>query len=329
VSPLSPYSTTSPFSFPKSPASDVRSVWSQSTSAPATRRPELTETISFEEDFTHRKTIDLLKAGQGNNSKRRPELVATCVSGSGEIHAIVAEKEFWVFKFTGSQHTSLKRRCTGKLEAGGLFKYGLDGDHSNVQRSIVSGQCQSFGCAAISDRILAIGSSASGTACMMLFSIGDEEQSPGKFIFKVEHTDCVVRKLFFNPEGTEIGVLFAIPALKKEILQVFPVVRFWATTPNPRPSIPDPSNVPPSCSLQLDMSHCEETEVFSYTTRDARFSANGRHIATCSKHEKGSALVHLVTKDGDNVWQSRGSHRLVIDLDVRDEERLGFTGVSL
>jgi hypothetical protein len=217
----------------------------------------------------------------------------------------------------------------GKLQANGSFKYGSDGYQSVIQRSIVETNFKGFVCAAVSETILAVGSSASGSGCLLFFAVGGEEQYRGKFFLKVERLNCVVRRVFFNTDGTELAALFAFGSEKKEVLEVFTVARSFVASSGPRPAISPQANVSPDCSLPLDMAYIEDTVVYSYTTRDGRFSFDGRKIVLCTKHERGSVLVFILAKDDQNIWRINGRQCLHIDLDDRDEDRLGFTGVSL
>jgi Tol biopolymer transport system component len=71
-------------------------------------------------------------------------------------------------------------------------------------------------------------------------------------------------------------------------------------------------------------------QVFQYNSRDLTFSSDGRKVAICTDHKHGSALVFILAKDEQNIWESWGSYQLVTrKLDNWDDNCFGFTGLSL
>jgi hypothetical protein len=92
----------------------------------------------------------------------------------------------------------------------------------------------------------------------------------------------------------------------------------------------EPELEPPHQLLLLNMTYQIADQVYSYTTRDAAFSHDGSRIVTCTNHVYGSALIFILSKDHNNSWQILGRHCLVNrELDMMDDDCLGYTGVSL
>jgi hypothetical protein len=137
--------------------------------------------------------------------------------------AILEANEFWVYKSSECKPGSAQPRYVGKLERDGAFKSGLTG-HPRSQGHVLNGQRRaSFGCAAISDNLLALGTSGSGS--LLFCSIGYGERWPGKCIMKVERNDRVVQRLVFNLESTKLAVLSSIPAAKKEVFEIYSIAK--------------------------------------------------------------------------------------------------------
>lgn len=288
--------------------------------------------------------FDLVQEGEpkGVKGPKRPDLIATCASASAETFAIVWRDKFCVYKLSnqpsssqrsGTQPLTIKRPCVGKLEDSGYFKYGLDLVQTTSQKFQVTPNAElGFGWTAISDKLLVIG--VSDSDYWMLFSIGGEELAgPGQCVFKTKYTqrdtvDSVVRRISFNMDATELAVLLAVPSDNSEYLQVFSIAKFPIT--GGASAVIRDAYVQPDCDLRLDMKYKEASgNIYPYTTRALKFSANGRKIVICTKHISGSALVFVIEKDDENIWRTLGFHRLDIELNHMDDERLGFTSVSL
>jgi hypothetical protein len=259
----------------------------------------------------------------GERHRNKP-LVATCVSRSGEMLAVVEANEFWVYKSSECKPGSTKPRYVGKLDRDGRFKCGLEG-RARGQGSVLNGQGKaSFGCAAMSDNLLVLGISGSGS--LLFCSIGDDERWPGKCISKLERNDRVVRKLVFNLESTELAVLSSIPAAKNETFEIFSIAKRV-------PARVDADDLQINCHIMLEMAHSVKNnveQVFQYASRDLTFSSDGQKVAICTNHKYGSTLVFILAKDAHNIWQNWGSRQIVISkLDNWDDSCLGFTGLSL
>ena len=267
------------------------------------------------DDFTLQGTGNLLPDKETQNN-RRLNIIATCASPSGDTLGIVCEQSFWVHRLS----TSLRSKCMGKIDGQAqLFKYGLDDAQHTIQRGIITeSNRRGFGCAALSDNLLAVGASHSG--CFMLFSVADEEQ--GRCIFKGETKDCIVSKIMFNPDATELVVLSALSSQKLEIFQFYSVQKFLDQARGP-------SRQQSKCEVHLNMKYTIGENIYLYETMDARFSSDGRKIVICTKHKEGSVMVFILEKDNVGTWVVLWPYRIDIDLDNRDDDRLGFTGVSL
>jgi hypothetical protein len=268
------------------------------------------------DDFTLQGTVNLLPDKDTQNN-RRLNVVSTCASPSGDTLGVVCEQSFWVYK---SSTSSLKLKCMAKIDSRThLFKYGLDDAQHTIQRDIINeSNKRGFGCAALSDNLLAVG--ASHSDCFMLFSVADEEQ--GRCIFKSDPKDSIVHKIMFNPDTTEFVVLSALSSQRLEIFQFFSAAKFCNESSGP-------SRRQSNYKVHLNMKYTIGNNIYSYETMDASFSSDGRKIVICTKHNEGSIMVFILEKDDADMWVVRGPRRIDTDLDNRDDDRLGFTGVSL
>ena len=285
------------------------------TSSVHSRQRDTSEGGVFDE-FTFHGMANLLTDKEAQNN-RRLNVVSTCASHSGDTLGVVCEQSFWVYK---SSTNSLRLKCMGKIDGRTqLFKYGLDDAQHTIQRDIITeSNKRGFGCAALSDNLLAVG--ASHSDCFMLFSVADEEQ--GRCIFKSDPKDCIVHKIMFNPDATELVVLSALSSQRLEILQFYSVAKFCDESAGP-------SRRQSKCKVHLNMKYTIENNIYSYETMDACFSSDGLKIVICTKHKEGSVMVFILEKDDGGMWAVRGPRRIDTGLDNRDDDRLGFTGVSL
>lgn len=251
------------------------------------------------------------------DNKRAP-LVATCASSSGEIIALLGEKECWVYKLTSYGESFLEAKLVIKLTDGGIFiSYRQSAQQSDYRQAmnVRNKKILRFRCAAISDTLLAI---ASNSGWLQLFSLED-----GSNVFNLEQTNLIATKLFFNTEGSELVMVSAL-CKYKDICQVYSV-----SQPSPADASENPL-LEHNCSIQLDMTYTQVSFVCRFATRDAKFSIDGSKIVACTGHNYGCALVFILSKNNQNIWQFSGRHLLeVAGLDVWDEGCLGFTGVAL
>jgi hypothetical protein len=286
------------------------------------RRSETTAPItSFA--FTNRRVITLVRPDQLARGNKTP-LIATCISGSGETVGLVAENVFWIYRLSSGHLDTVRARFEGRFEKDGRFKSGLAyrplRDHGHIMSRHRKVQ---FACAAITDDLLVIGGADYG---YLLFSIGEDDAVPCRCIFKHECAQNKVRKIFFNTESTELVVLFSCPGSKTEVCHIYSTMQFEnAPREGPVPVVEASDQ-----TLCLDMTYQIAGQVYTYSTRDAKFSFDGSKIVTCTDHIYGSALVFILTKTFQNRWQISGRHLLVNQkLDINDEDCLGYTSVSL
>lgn len=260
------------------------------------------------DDFFSQGTFNLLP--DRNTQSKRLNVVSTCSSPTGDTLGVVCEQSFWVYKLSS---TNPRLKCMGKIDGQTqLYNYGLDDAQHTGQRNIVTeSNKRGFGCAALSDNLLAIGALHSN--CFMLFSVTDEDQ--GRCVFKKDTKDYIVSKIMFNPEATELVVLSALLSQKLEMFQFYSAV--------------GPLSQQSNSEVNLSMKYTMGDNIFSYETIDACFSSNGRKIVTLTKHHEGSVIVFILEKEDGGGWAVLGPSRIETDLDIRDDDRLCFTGVSL
>lgn len=182
-----------------------------------------------------------------------------------------------------------------------------------------------FLCAAISDNILAIGASEGS---LLIFSIGEGEQSLGKCIFKREQPGHHIDKVLFNPDNTELVVFYRVRGSREEHCQFYSMALYPLIAPARRPSeIPVLSA---KSEVILDLNYSVEGGVYPYTMRHATFSTDGRRLVGCTNHNQGSALIFIIIKNEDDEWILLGRDQIAVDgLDNWDVGCLGFTGISL
>lgn len=260
--------------------------------------------------------------------------IHTCISASAETFASVTPKEFFVYTFSSIQ-SSHKPSCVGKLESDGTVQVGVD--NFQLEESWCIGYDKngwSFGCAAISDSIIAIALSAKG--CVLLLPLKAGKHSHGTHISKIMQPDGVVQKVMFSTEGQELAVLSSFSATNKETWHFYSVERL-ATGFARRHRATDMRMSERSMTdgeVSLNMIYPVETNVGSngylYHTRDAKFSADGTKLVTCTGQVYGSELVSLLGKDAQGKWTLLGRCQFLAQkLHPYDLGCLGFTGVSL
>jgi len=281
-------------------------------------------------EFTEHKVLALDRIGDDGRNRRRADLIATCVSASGEFVALVGKDDFWVYKVTNPQSDLLKPKCRGKFEVDGQFKHGFHSYPLQTQGRIMSdGKKREFKCAAINDEFLVIGASVSG--CILFFSITEAGQ--GKYCFKLEHTHRIIRQLFFDSDSKQLAMLFTLSESQRDICHVYSVNKTHLTSAQQRRS--EGAELPlsiPDCDLELNTSyqtHSSPRVTYKYTPRDAKFSSDGSKIVIITTHAEGTALVFILVKDDQNIWHRYRERIKTNDLDARDVNCLGYTGVSL
>jgi hypothetical protein len=267
-------------------------------------------------DFSNGNSITLQREMNG-------DLETTCISASGETVALVGKNEFEVYKLSDDHQSLVTPKYSGHFDESGDFRSGRPA--TSQGRIMNDNKKRDFECAAISDNLLVIGASKSG--CLLFFSVADGDQC--RCIFKHEHNNRTIRKLFFNADGTELAVLSGLPEFKKEICEIYSVGSFPMNMINTSRThaVPD-LNCRPDCNLELDMTYTSPEGTYRYIPRDAKFSFDSRKIVICTGHSRGTALVFILAKGRQNSWQWK-RQRFSMPLDPKDMARLGFTGVSL
>jgi len=156
----------------------------------------------------------------------------------------------------------------------------------------------------------------------------------GKAIFKTEQPDRTIQKVLFTPDSSELVVLSSIRGTNSntESCQFFSVGQFPIITAPRRSTgfVHNNPNFSAECEVLVDMSYQVGRGVFPYTLRQAQFSSDGRKLIAVTNHIQGSAMVFMVFKDDEDQWTFGGSEQIVVSrLDHRDDDCLGFTGISL
>jgi len=286
--------------------------------SPSTRRTDTYNTDS------HQK-LDLFASNKGNKVKRTQPLVGSCVSGSGETLAIIRENEFWVYRV--SYPLSVNFRYVGIVDSKGLFHHGKDPAEVQAIDYIMNSKPKpGFSCVATSDNLLAVG--AEGVGIVLFFAIGEGESA--RYLFQLNRAGCVVRKLVFNSESTELAVIYTAPQLKKDVCEIYSVADL-RTPSTPAHGSSEPGSITLISTLLLDTTYQSKTDRYTYTTRDVKFSLDGSKLVLCTTHNHGSALVFIMLKDieNQNEWKLWGRDCLIIETDNWDNNCLGLTGVSL
>jgi hypothetical protein len=268
-----------------------------------------------------RRVLKLVRGDQGREQNK--PLIATGVSPTGETVVLVTENQFWVYRLSTSRLDSVRPKFGGKFEKDGRLKSGLASLPLRDNGHLMSdNQKMHFRCVAVIEDFVAIG----GDGGCLIFSIRNEDRHPCKCVVRLERPCLNVRKIFFNRQGTELTVLFGGPGLENEYCQIYTIAELTElaqTSAEPEPE-------PPHQLLLLNMTYQIGHQVYSYTTRDAAFSQDGSRIVTCTNHVYGSALIFILSKHHNNSWQILGRHCLVNqELDMMDDDCLGYTGVSL
>jgi hypothetical protein len=263
----------------------------------------------------------ILKLIRGDNGKElNKPLIATAVSPTGETVVLVAENHFWVYRLSTSRLESVRPKFEAKFEKDGRLKSGLASSPLRDNGHFMSDyKKMNFRCSAVIDHFVAIG----GEGGCLVFSIRNEDRHPCQCTVRLERPCLKVRKLFFNRQGTALIVLFGGPGLRNEFCQIYTIAELAKLA---QTSLGEP----PHQRLLLNMAYQIGDQVYSYSTRDAKFSYDGSRIVICTNHVYGSALIFVLSKTHNNSWQILGRHHLVNqDLDMMDEDCLGYTGVSL
>ena len=316
---------------PLAPTSD------QSTSARYRHGEKLSPGLErFDDSETDRfigagQKIDLLSPTKTAKGKRpKNPLTASSASASGKTIAILWEKEFWVYKV--SDHPfSVHFRYVGNVDRKGLFHGGIDPEQLRPAGSILNDELKDgFSCVSVSDDLLAVGKEGSGS--VLFFYVGDG--AVAGYSFTLPHNGRIVRKLLFNPDGSELAMIFTaseLPRTEKarDICHIYsvPPLKQIATQNSRQGQQLEPL---PLATLWLDTTYDSEKDTYTYETRHARFSLDGNKLVFCTNHNHGSALVFILFKDKNtNEWEVWGRYCLINRMDNWDNDCLGFTGVSL
>ena len=257
------------------------------------------------------------------------DIIATCISGTGRIAAIVLEEGFLIYESKNGEHNTGIPKYIGKFSRNGDWQFGVDGTTLRNQGPIVSERKKvRFCCAAVNDYVLAAGTL--GSDILLLFSIGDGGCCVAKF--KPSNvSDLLIHKILFNCPGSEMAVLCTRNATKEELWQFYSISETslksrarescGANTPLP--------SVSPNYEIPVEMTFQNGEAQHIYKTREAKFSRNGRKVVACTNHAYGTALVTILSKDSDEVWTLWGSRQIHRPLHNWDEGCLGFTSVDL
>lgn len=269
----------------------------------------------------------LLPVPEVRGLRQKYRIIATCVSGSAETVGVVGKRDFRVYSMS-SIEASKAPRCVGILESSGSFRFVGYGQQLRSQQLLFKGsQRIEFTCAAISDHYLAVGAAQ---GYLILFGIRDGDRMCGVCHFIDEGHNGIPRKVLFDQEGAELAALFVQYNSGKEIWKFSHV----GNLPIPASdTIPPSHRLPLTSEFHLDMvvqvDGNRGSELYTYTTRDAKFSSNGKFV-TCTNHIRGTALVSIFRKEDHGRWKVWGRHQIIThSLDNWDENCLGFTGVSL
>src|SRR5947207_5506173 len=215
--PQRPFPRSTPQEHPSSPTS----LFSFHQAIPETYRVNRSHTFPLQEpyvpsshSFKQVHKFNLLRPSQGKQIAN-PPVISTCVSSSGKTLAVVTLRDFVVYTLYNLK-TQNKPQCMGNIDDEGTVLSGIDGTQlKNTWRIGHQKQKWEFGCAAVSDSIIAI--TASGRGCVILFSLKEEVHSPvGKFMSKLQQPDNMIRNIWFNANGQELVVLSHVPAVNKE-----------------------------------------------------------------------------------------------------------------
>ena len=167
-----------------------------------------------------------------------------------------------------------------------------------------------FGCVALSDVYLAIGTSDR----LLVFLLSGDYRGQWVLSFKMHKT--TLQKLQVSPDGTQFLAYTRAEANEKVLIysaSSFPTI--------PRSCeihelVPQPSEV--------------EWEDLIHKARGVAFSRSGRMIGICTSHSRSLAAIRLLKRDKNN-WNLWGVEEVKVfpTWDLRECIGLGLTGISL
>lgn len=333
-------------------ADDRLSEGSAASELPVTDDAETISAVSSGHTFETIVKVNIMPAVRDIKGARL-EIVSTCVSSTGRHLAIVTRNAFVVYR-TAAVQRDRQPFCMGSLANDGVICSGLDAAQLRfVCRVDREKQRWDFSWAAINDKVLALTVAGSERHYVVLISLSRETNSVAKIVGQLPQSDAIVRKLLFNGMRDELTVLAHMPQSRRERLCFYDLTKLKNETTDReqtnsegsvdviRPQRRDTGhrNVSsPYFKLELETRYAVDRghgpEWYTFKTRDAKYSPDGRKLVMCTSHTWGSALVTIVAKDprpdtSKKPWKVWGRRLITIrDLDNWDEGCLGFTGVD-
>ena len=260
--------------------------------------------------------------------KRRSNIIASCISSSGNTVGLVTDGDFTIF--TISQEGRRRLNCIGVFSKKLRFQYGAN---PMALKSQVLGKFKGdarFSCGTVSDEFLAIG----GINLLMVFSISQGGRCILEHQIPFEDTLWRANKLLFDQDSTHLIAVFTNTVIEREMAQIFTLNSDHSSGSNPAEAALRGSTanftVSESVSWRIGILVKDNGTDAEYivSTSCSALSSDGSKLALCSHHVRGCAVIRLmITKDGS--WRFWGVQQLVIHSDHRDWSLPGFTGVDL
>lgn len=279
--------------------------------------------LSTRSAFSIQSTFILSRDGKNSLKKMKAPLVATCISPTGSIAALVAPWGFWVYKLLNERSATINAEYVGMFLEQGDFLFKIrEGEVKNHGPITDDGKWRRFDQAGLSDDLLVL--STSHPAGLFVFSISSPTTIP---FSQLECPGRTVQKIFFNHQGTELAIVFCARQSKAEDWE------FYATRKLAQKNVDEQASSishlsSPESQVHVNMSHKAQDHVYTFRTRDAKFSQDGRQIVACTNHFGGSAFVFIFSKN-NRVWFLHHRSCLSSQLDPMDGGCLGFSGVAL